>query len=262
MGTFAGSLGSNTSTEKTSHRQCLEPKINILSSIFTLEVGLDLVLLFWKHEFLSSPTPCVCAKLLQLDPAFCDTMDYCSPPGSSVHGILHARILGQAVCHFLLQGIFPTQGSNLCPLGLLCCKQVLYHWATTEAQEYWSGWPFPSPGGLLDTGIESRPPTWQADSLPSEPPGNKDTVLPYGLWTWPSESHWPKNVNRQDESRSFKWACVIWLLLGSCDLPWEEHVLSNSPSGRMRKHTEEIWAHSSLKPSPGDQQPEADLWAK
>ena len=27
-------------------------------------------------------------------------------------------------CHFLLQGIFPTQGSNL---SLLHCKQILYH---------------------------------------------------------------------------------------------------------------------------------------
>ena len=26
--------------------------------------------------------------------------------------------------HFLLQGIFPTQGSNL---GLLHCRQILYH---------------------------------------------------------------------------------------------------------------------------------------
>ena len=33
-----------------------------------------------------------CAKLLQLCPSLCDPMD-CSPPGSSVHGILHARIL-------------------------------------------------------------------------------------------------------------------------------------------------------------------------
>ena len=40
----------------------------------------------------------------------------CSPPGSSVHGILQARILG---CHFLLQGIFPTHGSNLHFLHLL-----------------------------------------------------------------------------------------------------------------------------------------------
>ena len=39
----------------------------------------------------------------------------CNPPGSSVHGILQARILEWA-CHCPLQGIFPTQGLNL---GLL-----------------------------------------------------------------------------------------------------------------------------------------------
>ena len=36
----------------------------------------------------------------------------CSPPGSSVRGILQAEILEGAVTPFL-QGIFPTQGSNL-----------------------------------------------------------------------------------------------------------------------------------------------------
>ena len=35
---------------------------------------------------------CVCAKSLHLCLAVCDPMD-CSPPGSSVHGILQARIL-------------------------------------------------------------------------------------------------------------------------------------------------------------------------
>ena len=38
-------------------------------------------------------------------------------------------------------------------------------------QEYWSGWPFPSPGDLPDPGIEPRSPTLQADALTSEPPG-------------------------------------------------------------------------------------------
>ena len=33
-----------------------------------------------------------CVKLLQLFPTLCDPMD-CSPPGSSVHGILQARVL-------------------------------------------------------------------------------------------------------------------------------------------------------------------------
>ena len=36
-------------------------------------------------------------------------------------------------------------------------------------QEYWSGLPFPSPGGLSDPGIKSVSPAWQADSLPPEP---------------------------------------------------------------------------------------------
>ena len=30
-------------------------------------------------------------------------------------------------------------------------------------QEYWSRWPFPSPGALLDPGIKSGSPTVQAD---------------------------------------------------------------------------------------------------
>ena len=35
---------------------------------------------------------CVCVLVTQLCPTLCDPMD-CSPPGSSVHGILQARIL-------------------------------------------------------------------------------------------------------------------------------------------------------------------------
>ena len=35
---------------------------------------------------------CMCAKSLQLCPTFCDPMD-CSLAGSSVHGILQAKIL-------------------------------------------------------------------------------------------------------------------------------------------------------------------------
>ena len=54
-------------------------------------------------------------------PALCHPTD-CSPPGSSAHGILQASSTG-AGCHCLLQGIFPTQESNL---GLLHCRQILY----------------------------------------------------------------------------------------------------------------------------------------
>ena len=48
---------------------------------------------------------------------FCKPMD-CSPPGPSVHGIFPGKHTGVS-CHFLLQGIFPTQGSNPHLLWLL-----------------------------------------------------------------------------------------------------------------------------------------------
>ena len=38
-------------------------------------------------------------------------------------------------------------------------------------QEYWSGLPFPSPGGLPNPGIDPASPTLMTDVLLSEPPG-------------------------------------------------------------------------------------------
>ena len=66
---------------------------------------------------------------LVMSSSLCDSMD-CSPPGSSVHGIFPARI---PECHFLLQGIFPTQGSNPHLLCLLHCRSILHllsHWGS------------------------------------------------------------------------------------------------------------------------------------
>ena len=37
--------------------------------------------------------------------------------------------------------------------------------------EYWSGYPFPSPGNLSNPGIEPRSPALWVDSLPAEPQG-------------------------------------------------------------------------------------------
>ena len=39
-------------------------------------------------------------------------------------------------------------------------------------QEFWSGFPFPSPGDLPNPGIKPGSPALKADSLPSEPLGN------------------------------------------------------------------------------------------
>ena len=51
----------------------------------------------------------------------CDPMG-CSPPLSFVHGASPGKITGVG-CHFLLQGIFPTHGSNL---GFLHGRQIFY----------------------------------------------------------------------------------------------------------------------------------------
>ena len=63
------------------------------------------------------PKCCCCAQLLQLCPTLCSPMDY-SPPGSSVHGILQARIL-EWIAMPCSRGIFLTWGSNPNRLCLL-----------------------------------------------------------------------------------------------------------------------------------------------
>ena len=54
----------------------------------------------WRHWHMRCSRAC---SVAQSCPTLCNQID-CSPPGSSVHT--------GAGCHFLLQGIFPTQGLN------------------------------------------------------------------------------------------------------------------------------------------------------
>ena len=96
----------------------------------------------------------------------CDPMDF-SLPGSSVQGILQARICIGVGCHALLQGIFPTQGSNGSP--------------TLQVDSL----PSEPPGKPKNTGVGNlsllqgiflaQELNWglalQADSLPAELPG-------------------------------------------------------------------------------------------
>ena len=47
------------------------------------------------------------------------------------------------------------------------------------SQEYWSGWPFPSPEDLPNPGIEPGSPALLAGSLPFEPPGKPPIMSVY-----------------------------------------------------------------------------------
>ena len=62
----------------------------------------------------------LCVLVAQSCPTLCHSKD-CNPPGSSVHGILQARILEWLP--FSASGIFLTLGSNP---ALLYCRQILY----------------------------------------------------------------------------------------------------------------------------------------
>ena len=116
-----------------------------------------------RHSFYMFSSKCLVTQSC-LTP--CDPID-CSLPGSSVHGDSPGKNTGVRNLSSL-QGIFPTQGSNP---GLPHCRQILYRWATREAQEHWSGWPILSPGDLPNPGIKPGSPALKAASLPAELPG-------------------------------------------------------------------------------------------
>ena len=77
-------------------------------------------------------------KITELCSTLWDPID-CSLAGSSVHGILQARILEWVAIPFI-QGIIPTQGLNQ---GLLHCRWILYQLSYQESlvmciMEYYS----------------------------------------------------------------------------------------------------------------------------
>ena len=69
----------------------------------------------------------VLCLVTQSCPTLCNPMD-CSLPGSSVHQDSSGKYTGVG-CHALLQGIFPTQGSNP---GLPHCRRILYHLSPSD----------------------------------------------------------------------------------------------------------------------------------
>ena len=73
----------------------------------------------------------------------------CSPPGSSVHGVLQTRILEW--------GAFPFSRGSSQPWSQTQISHIeggfFPSWATREAQEYQSGKPIPSPADLPNWGL-------------------------------------------------------------------------------------------------------------
>ena len=74
---------------------------------------------------------CVPAKSLQSCPTLCNPMDS-SPPCSSVHGILQARILEWVSMPFT-RGSFPPRAGTQVSCASCIVRQVLYHWGHLES---------------------------------------------------------------------------------------------------------------------------------
>ena len=108
-----------------------------------------------------------------------DPMD-CSQPGSSIHGIFQARVLEWGAIAFSLGPYKNGRGRGLAMCNihrkwkLLSCVLLFATPRTVQSMEfsrpeYWSGYPFPSPGDLPNSG--SNPGLLQVDPLPAEPQG-------------------------------------------------------------------------------------------
>ena len=108
----------------------------MLSSIKIYSLGMHCILIeFFKNITYHSLFPsyitlcCVCTHA-QLCPTLWDPMDCSVPVRLLCPWNFSSKNTGEG-CHFLLQGIFPTQGSNpWLLLRLLYCRQILYCWAT------------------------------------------------------------------------------------------------------------------------------------
>ena len=119
-------------------------------------------------------------------------------------------------CHFLLQGIFPTQGSNLHPLHLLHCRRIPYCWAIREAHKKIAScksknptiahgilqarileWEY-SPGDLPNPGIEPSIPYYRWILYQLSHKGSP-RMLEWVAYPFSSGSSWPRNQI---------WACI------------------------------------------------------
>ena len=93
-------------------------------------------------------------------PTICDPVN-CSPPGSSIHG--ESPVKNPGVCfHALLQGIFPSQGSNP---SFPHCRRIIYclsHQGSPRVLE-WVAYPFSS--------RSSQPRNWTGVSYIAKLPG-------------------------------------------------------------------------------------------
>ena len=134
----------------------------------------------------------------------CDSTD-CSPPGSSVHGILQARILEWVA--------YPFSGDLLAPgteprSPALSADSLLTEPAGKLKKLEWVA--IPSPGVIPDPGIKLESPALQADSLPADLPRKPGWIIPpkihLGKYKTQSQGHCSDNQHRMEKEVTTGWS--------------------------------------------------------
>ena len=132
-------------------------------------------------------------KDAQVCPTLCDCI---------VHGILQARILERVAFSFFRWFSQPRDQTHVSRFA----GRFFTRWAIREAQEYWSGWPIPSPVDLPNPGLSpsgvarvscGRERVWRSHCSPrrqSQPTTHAGALAPSKSWGPPPTcllSAWP-----------------------------------------------------------------------
>ena len=171
--------------------------------------------------------------ITQSCPTLCDPMD-CRPSGSFVHGILQTRIL-EWIAMPSSRG--SPQPRDLTQVSHIACGFFII-WATRKAQEYWSGWPIPSPVDLPHPGIEPGSPALQADSLPADLYNTYIFIYTIHVWVYidayvlvlGSQQNWVGNT---------EFSYILCPLIQARSLPpWTSHIKVVHFSYNWRTYTD------------------------
>ena len=173
------------------------------------------MLLISTDAWAPAHTICKHAKLLHSCLTLCNPMD-CSPPGSSVHGILQARILEWVASSFSRGASWPRDRN--CVSYVSCSYFSVLIWTSLEAQtaknlpaiqetQVWSlGWEDPLEKGMA---IQSTILAWRIPwtEEPGESHGQGSLENPMGRGAWRATVH---GVTESDMTERLTHTHTYW----------------------------------------------------
>ena len=141
---------------------------------------------------------CVCVLVSQSCLTLCNPMD-CSPPDSSVHRILQARLLKWVAISFSRASSWPRDWTSISCVG----RRILYHWAIREAP-FFNSWKCPDLKGSL---------TYRGAGFPGGTSGKEPACQCRRL-----KRTWVRSLGREDpleEGMATHFSNLAWRITGT-----------------------------------------------